>query len=77
MYNIFTHDNYFIQKRDACGAVELSSIQKCTRAMRMLAHGQAIDVCDEYCRIGKSTTFECLWHFVRSIRCHACTWPHT
>jgi hypothetical protein len=35
--------------------------------MRMLAYGQAIDACNEYCRIGKNTTFECLWHFVRVI----------
>jgi hypothetical protein len=68
MDNIYAHDNYFIQKIYACGVVGLSSIQKCTCAMHMLAYGQVVATCDEYCRIRESTTFECLWHFVRVIR---------
>ncbi len=34
----------------------------------MFAYGQAIDACNEYCRIGENTTFKCLWHFVRVIK---------
>ncbi len=69
MDNICAHDNYFVQKIYACGVVGLSSIQKCTCAMRiLLAYGQVVDACDEYCKIGESTTFECFWHFVRIIR---------
>jgi hypothetical protein len=58
---------YFIQKLYACGVVGLNSIPKCTCAMCMLAYGQTIDACDEYCRIGENTSFECLWHFVKVI----------
>ncbi len=67
MDNIYAHDNYFIQKINACGVDGLNSIQKCTCAMRMFAYGQAIDTCNEYCKVLKSTTFECLQHFVKAI----------
>jgi hypothetical protein len=68
MDNICAHDNYFIQKRDACGVVRLSSIQKCTCAMRMLTYGQVVDACNAYNIIGKNTTFEYLWRFVRAFK---------
>ncbi len=60
MDNICAHDNNFVQKKNACGVVKLSSIQKCTCAMRMLAYGQATNAYDEYCKIGENTTFKCL-----------------
>ncbi len=36
--------------------------------MHMFAYGQAINACNEYCKVRKSTTFECLRHFVKKIR---------
>ncbi len=36
--------------------------------MHMLAYGQVANTCNQYCRIGENTTFECLWSFVRTIR---------
>ncbi|KAF8403823.1 hypothetical protein HHK36_011929 [Tetracentron sinense] len=42
------YDPYFIQKIDAIGMLGLSSLQKITTAMRMLAYGVAADYVDEY-----------------------------
>ncbi len=65
----FVHmTSIFVQKINACGVVGLSSIQKCTCAMCMLAYGQVVDAYNEYCRIGESSTLECLWCFVRKIK---------
>jgi hypothetical protein len=66
--DICAHDNYFVQKRNAYGVIGLSSIQKCTCAMRMFAYGQVIDACNEYCKIRENTTFKCLRHFVKAIK---------
>src|SRR3954469_9681779 len=37
------YDNYFVCKKDCTGTVGLSSLQKCTTAMRMLAYGTPSD----------------------------------
>jgi hypothetical protein len=36
--------------------------------MHMFAYGQVVDACDQYCKIGESITFKCLWHFVKVIK---------
>ena len=51
-----TYEPYFIQKRDNAQRLGLSSFQKITAALRMLAYGVAVDFMDEYVRIGESTT---------------------
>jgi hypothetical protein len=53
-------DPWFIQRRDALGRLGLSSLQKCTAALQMLAYGVPADACDEYCRLGESTTLEAM-----------------
>ncbi|XP_057744893.1 uncharacterized protein LOC130962739 [Arachis stenosperma] len=58
---------YFQQRVDATGRRGLSSLQKCTAAIRMLAYGVAADVVDDYVRIGESTTIECLKKFVEGV----------
>ena len=58
---------YFRQKKDALGRLGLSSLQKCTAAIRVLAYGTAADTVDEYLRLGESTTRKCLEHFVEGI----------
>lgn len=63
---IEAHDNYFIQKRDACGVLGLSSLQKITAAMRMLAYGASANLVDDYVRIGESTA-ESLKRFVSAV----------
>ncbi|XP_062103274.1 uncharacterized protein LOC133814310 [Humulus lupulus] len=49
------------------GRRELSPLQKCTAAMRMLAYGSLADYVDEYVRIGETTAIECLVNFVRGV----------
>ena len=62
-----TYDPYFVQRRDACGALGLSSLQKISAAFRMLAYGVPADSVDEYVRIGESTAIESLKKFVKAI----------
>ncbi|KAF8406364.1 hypothetical protein HHK36_008451 [Tetracentron sinense] len=61
------HDPYFVLKRDVAGHLGLSSCQKVTVAIRMLAYGVAVDVVDNYVRIGKSTSIKSLRRFVRAV----------
>ena len=49
------HDPYFIQKRNAARKIGLSSLQKMTATLRILAYGVAADSTDKYVRIGEST----------------------
>ncbi|BBN67207.1 transposable element gene [Prunus dulcis] len=62
--NVVAHEPYFIQKIDACGRQSLSPEQKLTVVFRMLAYVCSADSTDEHCRLGESTTFECLRKFV-------------
>ncbi|KAL3653755.1 hypothetical protein CASFOL_003436 [Castilleja foliolosa] len=61
------HDDFFVQRSDAIGAAGLSSIQKMTAALRMLAYGTPADSLDEYVKIGKSTTVASLRAFCRGV----------
>ncbi|KAF5464601.1 hypothetical protein F2P56_014670 [Juglans regia] len=61
------HDDYFVQKRDASGRLGLSSLQKITAAIRMLAYGVTTDLMDEYVRIGESTARLSMKKFVKAI----------
>lgn len=65
---VCARDSYFVQRRDAAGVLGLSSIQKCTAALRMLVYGAAADATDEYCRLGESTAFEAMKRFVKCVR---------
>uniref|UniRef100_A0A0D3BP26 DDE Tnp4 domain-containing protein n=1 Tax=Brassica oleracea var. oleracea TaxID=109376 RepID=A0A0D3BP26_BRAOL len=44
--------DFFRQKRDSLGRLGLSTLQKCTAAIRVLAYGTAADAVDEYLRLG-------------------------
>uniref|UniRef100_A0A0D3ATT2 DDE Tnp4 domain-containing protein n=1 Tax=Brassica oleracea var. oleracea TaxID=109376 RepID=A0A0D3ATT2_BRAOL len=55
------------KKKDALGKLGISSLQKCTAAIRVLAYGTAADTVDEYLRLGESTTRKCLENFVEGI----------
>ena len=57
-----------MQKLDACGSLGLSSIHKCTVALRLLAYGVRADVTDEYCHIGESTAMELMERFYQAVR---------
>ncbi|KAF8376762.1 hypothetical protein HHK36_031572 [Tetracentron sinense] len=61
------HDPYFILKRNAVGTLGLSSLQKVTAAMRMLAYGVVANAVDNFVRINESTSIESLSRFVRAV----------
>ena len=62
-----TYEPFFIEKKDSAQRLGLSSLQKITVALRMLAYGVAADFMDEYVRIGKSTAIESLKKFVKAV----------
>uniref|UniRef100_A0A7N2QZ59 No apical meristem-associated C-terminal domain-containing protein n=1 Tax=Quercus lobata TaxID=97700 RepID=A0A7N2QZ59_QUELO len=61
------HDSYFVQKRNSANKLGLSSLQKITAALRMLAYGVSGDLIDEYVRIGETTALESLKKFVTTV----------
>ena len=67
LFMVENYDPYFVQTKNAVGIMGLSSLQKMTAAIRMLAYGVAADVVDDYVRIGESTTIESLKRFVRAV----------
>ena len=68
MARVCARDDWFVQKLDACGSLGLSSIQKCTVALHMLAYGVTADTTDEYCHIGESTAMESMKRFCQAVR---------
>ncbi|KAL0855226.1 hypothetical protein Bca101_060378 [Brassica carinata] len=58
---------FFQQRKDATGRLGLSSLQKCTAAIRMLAYGSAADTVDEYLRLAETTALSCLHNFTDGI----------
>ncbi|KAM0010548.1 hypothetical protein Hdeb2414_s0074g00775591 [Helianthus debilis subsp. tardiflorus] len=65
---VVANEPYFVQKRDNIGRLSLSSMQKITVALRMLAYGISADFMDEYIRIGESVAMESLKKFCETIR---------
>ena len=58
---------YFVQKRNAANTLRLSSLQKMTATIRMLAYGVSADFMDEYIRIGESTAIKSFKKFVKAV----------
>uniref|UniRef100_A0A0D3CY29 DDE Tnp4 domain-containing protein n=1 Tax=Brassica oleracea var. oleracea TaxID=109376 RepID=A0A0D3CY29_BRAOL len=58
---------FFRQKKDGLGSLGLSTLQKCTAAIRVLAYGPALDAVDEYLRLGATTTRLCVEIFLEAI----------
>ncbi|XP_010485291.1 PREDICTED: uncharacterized protein LOC104763640 [Camelina sativa] len=58
---------FFQQRRDATGRFDLSTLQKITAAIGIMAYGCPADAVDEYLRLAPSTTLSCLEHFVEGI----------
>jgi hypothetical protein len=67
MERVYACDRYFVQRLDACGLVGLSSRQKITAALRMLALGVCTDVLDEYYRVNETTAMEYMKRFYVAI----------
>ncbi|XP_073280619.1 uncharacterized protein [Primulina huaijiensis] len=64
---IQNHDVYLIQRSDSLGRLGLSTNQKATAALRMLAYALPADATDEYIQIGESTAIQCMQRFCRAI----------
>ncbi|XP_074342095.1 uncharacterized protein LOC141679511 [Apium graveolens] len=62
-----TQDSYWHQKADAVGLLGLLPQQKMTVVLRMLAYGAPADQCAEICRMGESTTLECMKKFCEQV----------
>ena len=58
---------YFVQKRNAANTLGLSSLQKMTAAIKMLAYGVLTDFMDEYLMIGESTAIKSFKKFVEVV----------
>ncbi|GAA0162950.1 hypothetical protein LIER_18934 [Lithospermum erythrorhizon] len=65
--DLSTHDDYFKQRFDAANKEGISSLAKCTTAIRMLAYGLVADSVDEYIKIRGTTALECLRKFCKGI----------
>jgi hypothetical protein len=58
---------YFYERYDATGHADLTALQKCTAALHQLAYGMATDTIDEYLKLRKTTTLECLEYYYSGI----------
>ncbi|CAN1268340.1 Protein ALP1-like [Linum perenne] len=67
MGDVVQYDSYFKQTTDAVGRKSFSPQQKLTSSFRMLAYGCSADSLDEYCRMGETTSLECLRKFCSAI----------
>eukprot|EP00171_Calliarthron_tuberculosum_P014761 IDg14761t1 len=65
--SVLEADSFFDSKKDATGKIGLSTDQKLTAALRLLAYGNSADSIDEYIRIAESTTLLCLDKFCRVV----------
>jgi hypothetical protein len=65
---VCAHGFYFVQCKDMCGHLGLSSIQKCTIILQMPTCEIATNTTDEYYRLVETTTTtKCLKHIVKAI----------
>ncbi|GJU41520.1 hypothetical protein Tco_1194477 [Tanacetum coccineum] len=58
---------FFHEKEDCTGKLEISPLIKCTSAIRQLAYGIVPDALDEYLQMGNATSRQCLENFCTSI----------
>jgi hypothetical protein len=52
---------------DAIGHAGLTTLQKCTAALRQLAYGMAANTIDEYLKLEKNAALECLEYYCSDI----------
>ena len=64
---VVAHDPYFECKTGALGKLGLSSYQKCTAAIRMLAYGIPGDLVDEYVRMSETTCLMSMYKFCQAV----------
>jgi hypothetical protein len=69
MHRFVEYSPYFTQIEYALGWLGLSPLQKCIASMRLLAYGSAANSIDEYLKLSRSTSLECLWKFFEGKYC--------
>uniref|UniRef100_A0A0D3CYX6 Myb-like domain-containing protein n=1 Tax=Brassica oleracea var. oleracea TaxID=109376 RepID=A0A0D3CYX6_BRAOL len=62
-----SHSRAKPHKKDGLGRLGLSTLQKCTAAIRVLAYDSALDAVDEYLKLGATTTRLCVKIFMEAI----------
>jgi hypothetical protein len=67
MYKLSEISPYFYKRYDATGRAGLTTLQKCTVALRQLAYCIATDTIDGYLKLGKMTALECLEYYCSDI----------
>jgi hypothetical protein len=63
MHKLSETSPYFCERYGTTAHAGLTTLQKCTAALRQLAYGIAADTIDEYLKLGKTTTLECLEYY--------------
>uniref|UniRef100_A0A0D3CMU9 DDE Tnp4 domain-containing protein n=1 Tax=Brassica oleracea var. oleracea TaxID=109376 RepID=A0A0D3CMU9_BRAOL len=58
---LYNEVRFFQQRLDALGRLGLSTLQKCTAAIRVLAYGTTADTVDEYLRLGSIDCMHWEW----------------
>jgi hypothetical protein len=67
MHKLSETSLYFCERYDATDCAGLTALQKCIAALRQLAYDMAADTIDEYLKLGKTTTLECLEYYCSGI----------
>jgi hypothetical protein len=67
MHRLGKYSLYFTQREDDLGRLGLSLLQKCIAALHLLAYGFVVYSIDEYLKLARSTTLECLEKFCEGI----------
>ena len=60
------NDNFKLRK-DCCGKISFSPLQKCTAALMMLAYGKATYIIDTEIRMGETTVLNTTVQFARTM----------
>ena len=68
LHAITESDVYFVQKRNVARKLGLSSLQKATAAMRMLAYMTSSKVQEEHTRMAESTAQEAILRWCRGVK---------
>jgi hypothetical protein len=58
---------YCIERFDVTGHSSLTLLQKCIAVVHLLAYDMAVDTIDEYLKLGKTTTLDCLEKYYEGI----------
>jgi hypothetical protein len=70
MHKLSETSPYFTERHNATGRIGLAPLQKCTTTMRQLAYSMAANTIDDYLKLGKTTTLECLEYYcIHIIEC--------